>query len=98
MIYAGYCGVRWHKFLLILPVDDSRQRFFFSSWNLNNAEFGLRVSFVDDLVSPGYCKHERYLCISRYWGLSLVSMICSSLFSNYGLSDQSSERFPFDRV
>ena len=38
-------------------------------------------SFVDDLVASGYCKHERYLCISRCWGLSLVSMICSSLIS-----------------
>ena len=37
-------------------------------------------SFVDDLVASGYCKHESNLCVARCWGLSLVSMICSSLY------------------
>ena len=41
---------------------------------------GSDKSFVDDLVASGYCKHESNLCVARCWGLSLVSMICSSLF------------------
>ncbi len=41
---------------------------------------GSDKSFVDDLVASRYCKCESSLCTTRHWGLSLVSMICSSLF------------------
>ena len=40
-------------------------------------------SFVDDLVVSGYCKHESNLCVARCWGLSRVSMICSSLLFEF---------------
>ena len=46
---------------------------------------GSDKSFVDDLVASGYCKHESNLCVARCWGLSLVSMICSSLFFKVSL-------------
>ena len=44
---------------------------------------GSDKSFVDDLVASGYCKHESNLCVARCWGLSLVSMICSSLLFEF---------------
>ena len=78
-VYRPCCYVRRNRLCLISSVGYHSTNDYYQLLLMLNSEGD--KSFVDDLVSSGYCKYERYLCISRYWGLSLVSMICSSLFS-----------------
>ena len=76
--YHFHWYVRRNSFVLISSVGYIRQRLLPTPFKVLG---GSDKSFVDDLVASGYCKHESNLCVARCWGLSLVSMICSSLFS-----------------